>query len=80
MLWRPGWTGLGRHCCVISEVSDDRWVPLAGVGARGTNRVTDTMLGMLGRFEAESRWKQLVQLLFLDGVGVFQTHSGSCTR
>ncbi|NLH71597.1 MAG: hypothetical protein GX456_00925 [Verrucomicrobia bacterium] len=47
ILWRPGWTGLGRHCGVMSEVSDDRRVPLAGVGARGTNRVTDTIFARL---------------------------------
>ncbi|HOK78036.1 MAG TPA: hypothetical protein PLW35_09990, partial [Verrucomicrobiota bacterium] len=44
ILWRPGWTGLGAHCGVMGEVTDGRGVPLAGVGAGGANRGTDTIL------------------------------------
>ncbi|HOK78241.1 MAG TPA: hypothetical protein PLW35_11045, partial [Verrucomicrobiota bacterium] len=47
ILWRPGWTGLGGHCGVMSGVAEDRGVPLAGVGAGRANRVTDTIFARL---------------------------------
>ncbi|NLH72282.1 MAG: hypothetical protein GX456_04445 [Verrucomicrobia bacterium] len=47
ILWRPRWSGLGRHYGVIFEVSEDRGVPLAGFGAGGANRVTDTIFARL---------------------------------
>jgi len=34
MLWWPGWTGLGRHCGVMSEVAGDRCEGLAVVWRR----------------------------------------------
>ncbi|NLH73254.1 MAG: hypothetical protein GX456_09395 [Verrucomicrobia bacterium] len=45
ILWWLGWAGLGRHYGVIFEVSEDRGVPLAGFGAGGANRGTDTVFG-----------------------------------
>ncbi|NLH73490.1 MAG: hypothetical protein GX456_10600 [Verrucomicrobia bacterium] len=47
ILWRSRWSGLGRHYGVIFEVSEDRGVPLAGFGAGGANRVTDTIFARL---------------------------------